>query len=89
MGGEGDGWVAGNSESLADRLAEEVAFRIDGVKRDGDAGVKGIEDGTRGDLEHMRFDGSQSRAERDFLEDRVSFKGRKETHGGNCRSIGA
>ena len=87
-GGESDGWVARNSEGFADRLAKEVAFRVDGVEGDGNAGIEGIENGARGDLEHVGLNGGQSRAERNFLEDWVGIVGRKVREG-DGRGVGA
>ena len=55
--GEGDGMVPGNGEGLADGLAEKVALSVDGMERDGDARVESVENGTRGDLKHVGFNG--------------------------------
>ena len=54
---EGDGRMARGSESLADGVAKKVALGVDGMKRNGDARIESIEDGTGRDVEYMRLDG--------------------------------
>ena len=45
-GSKSDRRMAWGGKSLADRVAKKVALSVDGMKRDGDAQIKGVEDGT-------------------------------------------
>ena len=57
-----DSRMAGLEESVADGVANLVAFSVKSLDVEGKVGGKGIKDGSRRDVFNMRANGGKSRA---------------------------
>ena len=91
-GGMRDGGVAGLEEGGTDAIADEGALGVNGVEVHGEVSAKSIEDGARRNGGNMGGDGSESRAEGNFLEERVGVevgeRGKGDGWGGRARTEG-
>ena len=85
-----DGGVAGLEEGSANSAADLVAFGVDGLDVEGEAGGESVEDGARRDYLDMGADGGEGRAEGDFLGEDVGGSRREVGKGNGGRGgIGA
>ena len=82
----GDVSVSGAEESVADGIAELVAFGVDGMEVDGNDRSKGIEDRAARDEGYDVGKSSNGGAKRDFLENRITVVSRERREVDSVRS---